>query len=332
AGASTMIRALIFSIALLLPLAARAADPLGIDLEGFPYPFPVAFFPLEVWHHPSRMAYMDVAPTGAPNGQAVLLLHGRNFPSSYWATVIRPLIAAGYRVIAPDQIGFNKSSKPEVAWSFDDAAAYTARLLDSLHLAKVDVVGHSMGGMLAMRFARDFPGRVNRLVLESPLGLEDYRLYVPPVSPDVLYRQEFNQTAGQYLHYLMTAYGVTLPPEALKPFVEVRERIKGSAGYPRWVEVFDSTYYAIWGQPIVDEIPMIVTPTLFMVGSRDRTAPGRAFAPPADRDRMGHIAELARDWATKMPDARVATFDTGHLIHLESTAAFDAALLRFLGH
>lgn len=326
-----MIRAVVLALVLLLPLGAVAAEPLGINLEGFPYPFPVSMFPLDVWGHPARMAYMDVAPSGKPRGQAVLLLHGRNFPSSYWEGVIKALTAAGYRVIAPDQIGFNKSSKPEVAWSFDDAAAYTVHLLDSVHLAKVDVLGHSMGGMLAMRFARDFPGRVNRLVLESPLGLEDYRLYVPPVSPQVLYKQEFNQTAGQYLHYLMTAYGVTLPPEALKPFVEVRERIKGSADYPRWVHVFDSTFYAIWGQPVVDEIPLIAAPTLFMVGTRDRTGPGRQFAKPADRDRVGHIADLAKAVAPRMPDAHVDTFDTGHLIHLEQPAAFDAALLRFLG-
>ncbi len=326
-----MVRRLILALVLLLPLSARGAEPLGIDLETYPYPFPVAFFPLTVAHHPARMAYMDVAPAGVANGHAVLLLHGRNFPSSYWDSVIRALTGSGYRVIAPDQIGFNKSSKPEVAWSFDDAAAYTAALLNSLHLHKVDVVGHSMGGMLAMRFARTYPERVRHLVLESPLGLENYRLYVPPVPPDVLYRQEFNRSAEAYLHYLVTAYGLTVPPEKVMPFVVLRERIKGSADYPRWVEVFDSTFYAIWGQPVVDEIPLIATPTLFMVGTHDRTGPGRKFAKPADRERMGHIAELAKALAPKMPNARVDTFDTGHLIHLEAPAAFDRALLQFLG-
>jgi len=321
---------LLLAIVLALPLAARAAEPLGIDLEGYPYPFPVAFLPLTMAHHPERMAYMDVGPTGAPNGRAVLLLHGRNFPSSYWEPVIRPLAAAGFRVIAPDQIGFNKSSKPEVAWSFDDAAADTAALLDALHLPIVDLVGHSMGGMLAMRFARTYPDRVRRLALESPLGLENYRLYVPPVSPELMFRNEMNRTAEDYYHYLVTAYGLTLPREAVMPFVDIRERMKSSAGYPRWVEVYVGTFYAIWGQPVIDEMPRVATPTLFLVGTRDRTAPGRAFAPPEDRDRMGHIAELAEALAPKMPHARVVMFDTGHLIHLEATAAFNRELLQFL--
>jgi pimeloyl-ACP methyl ester carboxylesterase len=312
----------LLAIVLALPLTAGATEPLGIDLEGYAYPFPIAFLPLTVATHPVRMAYMDVAPTGAPNGKPVLLLHGRNFPSSYWDPVIRELAGAGFRVIVPDQIGFNKSSKPEGAWSFDAAAADTAALLDALHLPQVDVVGHSMGGMLAVRFTRTYPGRVRRLALEAPLGLEDYRFYVPPVSPDVLFEQEMNLSAEAYYRYLVTSYGLTLPRESVMPFVDIRERMKGSADYPRWVEAYVASFYAIWGQPTVHELPLVATPTLFLVGTRDRTAPGRTFAPPENRDRMGHIAELAEALAPKMPHARVASFDTGHLIHLEATAAF----------
>ncbi|MBV9755734.1 MAG: alpha/beta hydrolase [Alphaproteobacteria bacterium] len=320
----------LFAAIVAASLAAWAAEPLGIDLEGFPYPFPVSFLPLTVAHQPVRMGYMDIAPTGPANGHAVLLLHGRNFPASYWEPVIRALTAAGFRVVVPDQIGFNKSSKPEGPWSFDDAAVNTAALLEALHLPLVDVVGHSMGGMLAMRFVRSYPDRVRRLVLESPLGLENYRLYVPPVPHERLFREEISRSAEDYLHYLFTAYGLTLPREAVMPFVDIRERMKGSAEYPRWVEAYVSTYYAIWGQPVIDEMPSVATPTMLMVGARDHTAPGRNFAPPELRDRMGHIAELARALAAKMPHGNVEEFDTGHLIHLEATVAFDAALLRFL--
>jgi hypothetical protein len=123
---------------------ARAEEALGIALEGFPYPYPVAFLPLTIEREDLRLAYMDVAPTGAANGRAVLLLHGRNFPSSYWDPTIRALAGAGYRVVVPDQIGFGKSSKPDFAYSFDMMARSTAALLDNLKLDRLDVVGHSM--------------------------------------------------------------------------------------------------------------------------------------------------------------------------------------------
>ncbi|MGZ8400904.1 MAG: alpha/beta fold hydrolase, partial [Methyloceanibacter sp.] len=59
-----------------------ATEPFGIALEGFPYPYPVHLFPLTQQGEQLRVAYMDVAPTGDANGRAVVLLHGRNFPSS----------------------------------------------------------------------------------------------------------------------------------------------------------------------------------------------------------------------------------------------------------
>jgi pimeloyl-ACP methyl ester carboxylesterase len=82
-----------------------------------------------------RMAYMDVAPA-QPNGRTVVLLHGRNFPSSYWAPVIKTLSDAGYRVVVPDQIGFGKSSKPLADLHFDTLARNTIALLDHLGVAK----------------------------------------------------------------------------------------------------------------------------------------------------------------------------------------------------
>src|SRR5260370_16742668 len=87
------------------------------------------------------MAYMDVAPA-QPNGRVVVLLHGRNFPSSYWAPVIRTLSEAGYRVVVPDQIGFGKSSKPAGDLHFDALARNTIALLHHLHIPKSQTLPH----------------------------------------------------------------------------------------------------------------------------------------------------------------------------------------------
>src|SRR5260370_17355594 len=88
-----------------------AREPYGIGLEGFAYPYPVNMLPLSNDGEQVRMAYMDVAP-GQPNGRTVVLLHGPNFPSSYWAPVIKTLTDAGYRVVVPAPIAFAKSSQP----------------------------------------------------------------------------------------------------------------------------------------------------------------------------------------------------------------------------
>jgi pimeloyl-ACP methyl ester carboxylesterase len=320
-------------LATLGPLAAQpATEPLGIALEGYRYPFEVKYLPLSVEQHEVRLAYMDVAPSGSANGRAVLLVHGRNFPASYWEPTIKVLSAAGFRVIAPDQINFGKSSKlDDVPVSFDTMAAHTRALLDHLKLERVDVVAHSMGNMAAVRFTRTFPDRVGKLVMYGPVGLEDYRFYVPPVAKERLIEQEDKLGAEAYLNQLVTTYGLTLPKEQVQPFVEIRERMKLSAEWPRWVRSFVSSYYAMWGQPVVHELPLVDKPVLLMVGTRDRTAPGRPLAAPQDRDKMGRIAERAQELAPKMRNARVEVFENvGHLIHMEAPERFHEALTRFL--
>jgi pimeloyl-ACP methyl ester carboxylesterase len=178
-------------------------QPLGIGLEGLAPPYPVKFLPLEIQGQRLRMAYMDVAPA-MPNGRAVLLLHGKNFYGDYWTGTIKALTDAGYRVIVPDQIGFGRSSKPtEIAYSFDLLAANTATLLNHLKVEKVTVVGHSMGGMLAVRFVNNYRQRVTHLVIENMIGLEDYRLAgVPPVPLEKALQSELSKTPESLRKYI----------------------------------------------------------------------------------------------------------------------------------
>ena len=307
------------------------AEAMGIALEGFPYPYPVHFMPLTLQAEDLRLAYMDVAPVGLSNGRTVVLLHGRNFPSSYWEPTIKALTEAGYRVIAPDQIGSGKSSKPGFAYNFDDMARATIALIDSLHVDRFDLVGHSMGGMLAVRLARAYGARIDHLVLYSPIGLEDYRFYVPPVTDGELAKRERELTADGYRKQLMTNYALSLPSSAIEPFVQLREEIKESGEYPRWLKSFIASYQMIYTQPVVHEIPLIDRPTLFIMGANDHNAPGRPYAPPELRPKMGQNAALAQALAARMANAKVKVFDgVGHLGHLEATQPFNAMLLSFL--
>jgi pimeloyl-ACP methyl ester carboxylesterase len=327
------------SAALLLLLPSITADaaeptqrePYGIDLEGFAYPYPVSLFPLVNDGEQLRMAYMDVAPA-QPNGRVVVLLHGRNFPSSYWAPVIKTLTDAGYRVVVPDQIGFGKSSKPTGELHFDTLARNTIALLDHLKIAKADIVAHSLGGMVGVRIARAYPERVAHLLLAAPIGLEDYRLYVPPTPTEKILENEDKLTAEGYRKQLETNYSLKLPPDQVTPFIDARFNIKGSAEYPRWLRAFVSSGQMIYREPVVHEIPLITEPTLFIMGADDHNAPGRPNAPEALRPKMGQNAELAKALAAKMPDARAEVIaNAGHLVFLDAPQKFDELMLAFLG-
>jgi pimeloyl-ACP methyl ester carboxylesterase len=320
----------LFFLSLALASAAER-EPYGIGLEGFAYPYPVNLLPLVNDGEPVRMAYMDVA-AAQPNGRSVVLLHGRNFPSSYWAPVIRTLSDAGYRVVVPDQIGFGKSSKPPGDLHFDTLARNTLALLDRLGIQKADIVAHSLGGMLAIRIARAYPDRVAHLVLTAPIGLEDYRLYVPPTPTEKIVENEDRLTAEGYRKQLETNYSLKLPPDQVTPFIDARFNIKGRAEYPRWLRAFVASAQLIYREPVVHEIPLVSQPTLFVMGADDHNAPGKANAPEGLRARMGQNAELAKALAAKMPNGRAEVIpDTGHLVFLEAPARYNELLLDFLG-
>jgi pimeloyl-ACP methyl ester carboxylesterase len=153
---------------------AEEAPAYGPELEGFDYPWPVSNDALTSQGEKLHMAYMDMKPSGPPNGKTAVLFHGKNFCAATWQGTIAELTAAGYRVIAVDQIGFCKSSKPaHYQFSFQQLAGNTHALLASLGLTRVIIIGHSMGGMLGMRYALMFPDDVEQLVLVNPIGLED---------------------------------------------------------------------------------------------------------------------------------------------------------------
>ena len=115
---------------------------LGICLEEYDYPYPVQFFAVSTDLQPLKMAYMDVRPSKEPNGKTAVLFHGKAFGCYYFHNVIEALTASGYRVIAPDQIGWGKSPKPDIHYSFQALAANTAALLDHLGVEKVRPGGH----------------------------------------------------------------------------------------------------------------------------------------------------------------------------------------------
>lgn len=175
-----------FCIASLLAATAAPAfaATYGPELQGFEYPYPLQHFEFQSQSTSLQMGYMDVPAKGQANGRSVVLMHGKNFCGATWESSIKALSDAGYRVIAPDQIGFCSSSKPDhYQYSFQQLATNTHQLLEKLGIQKATVIGHSTGGMLATRYALMFPEQTEQLGLVNPIGLEDWKALGVPSSP-----------------------------------------------------------------------------------------------------------------------------------------------------
>jgi pimeloyl-ACP methyl ester carboxylesterase len=311
-------------------LPDRYDEPLGIGLEGWPYPAPVRWQQATAEGRAVRMAYMDVPPARSANKRTAVLLHGKNFDSSYWRGPIKDLTEAGYRVVVPDQIGFNKSAKPDIVYTLDLLAQLTINLLSGLQLDRCTFIGHSTGGMLAARLAVTYPQRVERLILESPIGLVDYRRYVPPQSIETLVQAERRRTVASYRAF-MRDYFPTLPAPEMEPFVEWRMRVAQSGEYDRFCKAAALTYQMIYRDPVADQFQDIEANTLMIVGERDMTAPLVHYASPAMAAKMPRIPQAAPDIVKGMRSAQLHTVPgAGHVPHLEAPDAFRETMLEFL--
>lgn len=310
-------------------MQAQRMEPLSATMDEFAYPFAVKYYELNIEGKPLKMAYMDVQPVGQPNGKAVLLLHGKNFGSYYWKNTIDTLIKAGYRVIAPDQIGFGKSPKADIHYSLHLLAYNTHELLNSLNIRQTIVIGHSTGGMIATRYALLYPNEVGQLILEDPIGMEDYRQIVPYTTVDKLYNEELNTPDSTTAKYIK-AYFVNWKPE-YQVYADVLNRWKRAADYHTLAKVAALTTQMIFEQPVCYEFGKLKAKTLIIVGREDRTVVGKAKVPKELLPMAGQFPEMAKRATEQMPDGRFVIIDnTGHIPHIEKPSEFYKAVFAFL--
>lgn len=319
----------------LLAAPLTIAQSYGPRLEGFTYPWPVTLYRFESQNQPLEMAYMDVKPA-RPNGRTAVLLHGKNFCAATWQATIAVLTDAGYRVIAPDQIGFCKSSKPEhYQFTFEQLAGNTHALLASLGINRAIIMGHSTGGMLAIRYALMYPSEVEHLVLVDPIGLEDWRARgVPWQSVDALYQRELKTTAERIRSYERATYYAGAWDPAYERWVQMLAGMYRGPG--RAHVAWDSAllYDMIYTQPVIYEIGSLRMPVLLIIGDKDTTAIGKDLAPPSVRATLGNYPALGKAAAARIPHAKLVEFsDLGHSPQIQAPERFHKALLDGLsGH
>ncbi len=314
-------------------VAADAAPSYGPQLEGFDYPHPQQRFRFSSQQQTLEMAYMDVAPKGRPNGRTAVLLHGKNFCGATWETTIAALTGAGYRVIAPDQIGFCASSKPRgYQFSFQQLAANTHALLQSLKITRATIIGHSIGGMLSLRYALQYPQSVEQLVVVNPIGLEDWQaLGVPYASVDTLYQQELKASVESIKAYQQRYYYHGNWKPEYGRWVSMLAGLYNGPGRDTFAWNQAQTSEMMFTQPVVHELDRIRVPTTLIIGQKDRTAPGAARATPELQRQLGDYPTLGRRAAQAIPGSRLVELpERGHSPQVEAPEEFNAALLRSL--
>jgi pimeloyl-ACP methyl ester carboxylesterase len=289
----------------------------AIDYSNVPYPHPVSFLDVDLMGETHRMAYMDVAPTGQPNGRTAVIFHGMNFFAAAYAPTIDALTRAGFRVLAIDRLGYGRSSKPLIHYNLHIPARNTKALLDALGIERAAIVGHSMGGMVATRFAFTYPEATTHVVMVNQIGLTDTRPGRAWTDPEQAYESVLRGTTyssvlaghrryyvqgwkAEYLEWVKVQYGLTL-----------------GGDWPRMARVRSAQQRILYEDPVVYEWQHIATKALVIGGAVDRL--------------VADYPAAARNVAEKLQNAELVLFpEVGHAPHFEAPEEFHRALIRFL--
>jgi non-heme chloroperoxidase len=244
---------------------------------------------------------------GDPSGPPVLLLHG--ITDSRWSfEPVLPHLSRSLHVFALSQRGHGDASRPVTGYAPQDFAADVAAFLDALGLRKAVLVGHSMGGTVAQRFALDYPEQTMGLAL---------------VASFVEYRS--NPVIAGYCDTVVATLTDPIPPAVARAFQEstlarplppalldifVQESLKVPA------RVWKAAFRGLLDHEIAEELGRIVAPTVMFWGDRD------AFVPRDDQDRL----------LASIPGAeRLLIYGgAGHALHWEQPARFAAHLQHFV--
>ena len=304
------------------PPTPTDVKPGSITCEDVPYPYPSSYLQFTTYGQDVRIAYMDVAPSGAPNGHTVVLFHGMNFAGFYWGGPIDALRAQGFRVIVPDQIGFGRSSKPIIPYNFHDMALNTRRILQHLNIPKAMIVGHSMGGMLAARFATQYPDVTERVVIYNPIGLTDPRYDRPWSNVDESYKrsleanyQSIRASLFRYVSHNPSAWNADF-----EKFTRVRYAWTLSADWPRYAMVQALLGQITYLDPVISDWSHIKAQTLAFGGAED------SLAGPVFKERMKFIADSIPNGNGKL----LLLPGLGHVPHMESPEKTYPPLIAFL--
>lgn len=267
-----------------------------------------------------HVAYADLG-RGDPT---LLLIHGLASSLGAWTRNLAPL-AARHRVIAVDLPGYGRSSGQDVPGSMAYFADVIDGVITALRLRDVVLVGHSMGGQIALTHALRHPGRARALVLCAPAGFEVFDEREAALLKGATTPQAIMATPPERVRANVAANFVTVPDDA-RFIAEDRLRLIGDPGFSGYATAVSRSVAGMLDGPVFARLPEIQAPTLVLFGEEDRLIPNRLL------HRDSTTSDVAERGAAQLPRGRLLKIpQAGHFVMLEQGARVNEEILGFVG-
>lgn len=303
-------------VVLLLALAGCAKLDAPTSFKKLSYPMPVSHVVVDG----VEVAFSDVG-VGEP---ALLLIHGLGSYMPVWSRNLDAL-AKHYRVVAIDLPGYGKSSKDNYRYSMAFFARVVDRMITLLKLPHPILVGHSMGGQIALTHALLYPGRAEALVLVDPAGFETFGEGEGSWLAEAVTKQAVEATPPEAVYNNVAVNFHDMPKEA-RFMVDDRLKVIGGPDFDAYAYAVSRSVYAMVHEPVAKKLDRITVPTLVIFGDDDRLIPNPIL-------HGGTTLDVARAGAARLPNARLVVIPhAGHMAQFERPDAFDEAVLDFVAH
>lgn len=256
--------------------------------------------------------------------QTLLFVHGLGTNKSAWQKNIAYL-KNYYRCIAIDLPGYGASSQKDFSFSMDFFAQSLRDFAAALDLQNLILVGHSMGGQIAVTFALNFPGFLKKLVLIAPAGFEKFSeaekiwfggVYQPLLLKAASEEQIRQNFENNFFHF---------PNDAEQLITERMQLKKEAAAYDYYCRMIPKNVAAMLEAPIFDRLHLLRLPTLIFFGLNDALIPNPFLHPNQS------TAEIARAGHLKIPGSQLTLLpDCGHFLNWEKADEVNRGIQHFL--
>ena len=254
--------------------------------------------------------------------QTLIFIHGLGSYLPAWNKNIE-VLSQNYHCIAIDLPGYGKSSKGNYEFSMTYYAQVIKEFAAKKGLKNVVLVGHSMGGQIALTTALQYPDLVEKLVLIAPAGFEQFNKGERSWLSNVMTPDAVRLTPVEQIRTNLSYNFYNMPDDAEFMFTD-RVAMRTAADFNGYVYAVSESVKGMVEQPIYDFLPKITQPTLALFGANDNLIPNRYLHP-------GKTQKVAQDGISKMPNGKLIMLEkTGHFAQFETPEKVNSSIKEFL--
>lgn len=285
----------------------------GKEFSDVDYGYPVKYAEIRNL----KIGYIDQG-----KGDVLLLIHGLGSNAKGWSKNI-PVLSKDYRVIAVDLPGYGLSSKDFYPYSLSFYAEVLTEFLTELNISKATFIGHSMGGQISMIAALTYPDRVDKLVLISPAGVEEFeegekdwfrKVATPELTEDATVRQIDINLKRNFYKY----------PKDAEFMITDRIQVRKASDFSGYAYAVAQNIKSMVNEPTSKRLKDIKHKTLILFGEQDGLIPNPYLNGGKTRD----VGNIARD---QIPNSKLVMINKcGHFVQFEQADIANNAIVDFL--